>query len=326
MALTPSLTRLSLAARTGAKPTTRARTANDEDGRPAQFSAQLPPDLWRLIITLGADDNVCDNIKELCNRMALAKGIGSCKDDSFFDEINARLGWYGSSFASLEAVRADFARPGTEVDWTVPETAMAYFETVCEAFKEVDTDRELIESGDFVDLHEGRPYFVPLAKRVVRIDPEALRHVPYVPGYVEIATVAVREKGGAMSNLLNDSVDYEEYVEIATIVVAQDPELVANVMSEWFDIIDINVDQLPDEEASTLATDLVIACTQSRDHDVEHMLSVLQVLSTIDYGDERVNVPRVFREAVAFCATEHAARVRAFERLEASGEARASRT
>jgi len=328
MALTPSLARLSLAARTGAKPTTRARTENGEDGRPAQFSAQLPPDLWRLIITLGADDNVCDNINELCNQMALVKGIGSCKDDSFFDEINARLGWYGD-FVSLEAVRAHFGRPDTEVDWTVPETAMAYFKTVCYAFRGVGTDLDLIKRGRFVDLHEGRPYFASLAKRVVRIDPEALRHVPYVPEYFEIATVAVREKGGAMSHLLNDSVDYEEYVEIATIAVAQDPELVADVMSEWFDIIDINVDQLPNEEASTLATDIVIACMQSRAHDVEHLVSVMKVLSAINYGDHGdygeygspLNVPRVFREAVAFCATEHVARVRAFERLEASGDA-----
>ena len=322
MALTPSLARLSLAARTGAKPTTRARTENDEDGRPAQFSAQLPPDLWRLIITLGADDNVCDNINELCNQMALAKGIGSCKDDSFFDEINARLGWYGD-FASLEAVRAHFARPGNEVDWTVPETARAYFQTVCYAFRGVGTDLDLIERGKFVDLHEGRPYFASLAKRVVRIDPKALRHVPYVPEYFEIATVAVREEGGVLQSLLSNVLEYDEYVQLATIAVAQDPQLVDTAMNDWIYIITINVDELADDVFSKLATDLVIACMQSRDHDVEHLVSVMKVLSTINYGGERVDVPRVFREAVAFCATEHAARVRAFERLEASDDANA---
>lgn len=322
MALTPSLARLSLAARTGAKPTTRARTANDEDGRPAQFSAQLPPELWRLIITLGADDNVCDKINELCNQMALVmKGIGSCKDDSFFDEINARLGWYGS-FASLEAVRAHFARPGTEVDWTVPETARAYFQTVCYAFRGVGTDLDLIEVGKFVDLHEERPYFVSLAKRVMRIDPQALRHVPYVPGYFEIAMVAVREKGDVLQSLRLNALEYDEYVQLATIAVAQDPQLVDTVMNDWTYMIHLG-DELADDVFSKLATDLVVACMQSRAHDMDHLVSVMKVLSTIDYGGERVDVTRVFREAVAFCATEHAARVRAFERLEASGDANA---
>ena len=327
MALTPSLARLSLAARTGAPPPTE-RVKRDKNTI-VQFSGRIPKELWDYILNFVIDENACANIEALCKGEGMPWS-GWCKDGTLYERLNARLGWYGD-FASLKAVRAHFAPPGNVVDWTVPETAMAYFQTVCYAFRGVGTDRDLIEVGKFVDLHEGRPYFASLAKRVVRIDPEALRHVPYVPEYVEIATVAVREKGGAMSHLLNDSVDYEEYVEIATIAVAQDPELVASVMSEWFDIIDINVDQMPNEEASELATNIVIACMQSRAHDVEHLVSVMKVLSAINYGyhgdygeyGSPLNVPRVFREAVAFCAPEHVARVRAFERLEASGDANA---
>ena len=314
MARTPSLARLSLVARTGApSPAERAKRGKNTI---VQFSRRIPKELWDYILNFVIDENECANIEALCKGEGMPWS-GWCKDGTLYEQLNARLGWYGP-FASLEAVRAHFASPGTEVDWTVPETAMAYFQMVCAAFRGVGTDLDLIESGKFVDLHEGRPYFALLAKRVVRIDPKALRHVPYVPEYVEIATVAVREEGAVLEHLLSNVLEYDEYVQLATIAVAQEPELVEHVMSEWFVIVNAP----SGEDASKVATDLAIACAQSRKHDLRHMQNVMNVLEENDYGDERVDVPRVFREAVAFCAAEHAARVRAIEGLEASADAK----
>ena len=313
--------------------TARARTGAPPDAPPPsgilEWSDRLPKDLWSKIVQLVAEDDACANIAELC---ALEKDGGAarmpwsrwwCEDDGFYETINKRLGWYGA-FASLEAVRARFQRPGTDVEWSVPETAKAYFEDVCAAFATLGTNGEQIESDEFFDAYRGRPYFVPLAKRAVRIDPEALAHVPYVPGYAEIAATALRLDDKALVHLFHDTMDYEEYVRLATIAVAQNRDAMDIVMRDWTRVLEIDVDSLDAGEASNLATDLVIACIRSRERDVQHLVRVMNDLVEIGYGrTERVDVARVFQAAVAFCATEHAARVEAVARLErAGGDAR----
>jgi len=311
--------------------TARARTGAPPDARPPsgilEWSNRLPKDLWSEIVQLVAEDDACANMAKLCARekdggaarMPWSRWL--CEDDGFYETINKRLGWYGA-FASLAAVRAHFQRPGTDVDWSVPETAKAYFEDVCAAFATLGTNGEQIESDEFVVAYRGRPYFVPLAKRAVRIDPEALAHVPYVPGYAEIATTALRRDGKALVHLFHNTMDYEEYVRLATIAVAQTPDAMEIVVRDWTGVVDIDVDHLDADEASKLATDLVIACIRSRERDVRHLVNVMDDLLEIGYGrTERVDVARVFRAAVAFCATEHAARAEAVARLERAGGA-----
>ena len=320
MARAPSLARLSLGScaetRVAAPARARARTTNDGAApSTAQLPTDVPPEIWRLITALGADDDVCDNIKEMCDQLTLlTRGAASCKDDSLFDEINARLGWYGT-FASLEAVRADFARSYNEVDWTVPETAKNYFKTVCAAF------RMDVTGVAWIDEHFGRPYFVPLAKRAVRMDPMQLREIrPGFPGYVEIAKVAVRVNGDVLDVLPSDAMEYEEYVQLATIAVARQPWRVEEVVEQWPKVVTMNVDDLSSATVSELATNLVIACMESRTRDVAHLRHVMDALERIDYGSDHVDVRRVFKQAVALCAAEYARRA---ERLGARDGANA---
>lgn len=130
MALTPSLARLSLVARTGAKKARGGDEAKEE----------LPAELWTLIVALSADDDddICKKIKELCDMKSLAKWLGSCKDDSFFfEEINKHLGWYGD-LPDWAAVKAHYqegrAWAERQDSLNVPteaETPNAYFRDVC---------------------------------------------------------------------------------------------------------------------------------------------------------------------------------------------------
>jgi len=247
MALTPSLARLSLVARTGAKKGPKAARGEGEakEGLPAE---QLPAELWTLIVALSADgdDDICKEIKELCNKKYLAKWLGSCKDDSFFfEEINKHLGWYGD-LPDWAAVKAHYQEGRAwaeriDRDFKTFDNAAAYFSHVCaerRALRDaharqrhrttyaMEVRLRLLDSRlrEFVNddrRHDWyHPYVTSLAKYAVRLDWTVLEDIPGsmdeveeldeypIKGYVEIALAAVRADGAALQFVPGSIDDY----------------------------------------------------------------------------------------------------------------------
>lgn len=141
MALTPSLARLSLVARTGAR---ASKAAKGERGAKEEKDLGwngLPEDLWWSIVDAIDEPDACAQIEKMCAPTPEGEEdvdfpwSGWCKDGSLYERISARLGWYGD-LPDWKAVEAHY-QEGRAWDkrelarFNVFENAKAYFGHVC---------------------------------------------------------------------------------------------------------------------------------------------------------------------------------------------------
>ena len=235
MALTPSLARLSLVARTGTGKERWPKAARGRGEAKKELPAeQLPAELWTLIVALSADDDddICKKIKELCNKKYLAKWLGSCKDDSFFfEEINKHLGWYGDlpDWAAVEAHYQEGRAWATRINrgFNAFENAAAYFSHVC-------AERRALRDAHARRRHR-KTYAMEVRRRLLdshlhEFDDDGPRHGWYHPYVTSLAKYAVRfnwtvleEVPGSMDEIKEfDMYPINGYVEVALAAVRTD--------------------------------------------------------------------------------------------------------
>lgn len=248
MALTPSLARLSLVARTGAPP-----PAKRDKTTIVEFSGRLPPELWDYIVTLVINNNECANLEQLCDVEGMPWS-GWCEDHSLYEWVSARLGWYGDlpDWAAVEAHYREGRAWATRINRSFNEfkNAKVYFSHVCaerRALRDaharrrhrktyaVEVRRRLLDShlrefDDDVPRHGWyHPYVTSLAKYAVRLDWTVLEEVPGsmdeikefdmypINGYVEVALAAVRADGVALQFVPGSIDDYTGEQRLACI-------------------------------------------------------------------------------------------------------------
>lgn len=164
----------------------------------------LPEELWTKIVALMADANdpcAIHQIEELCAKQHLATWLPSCKDGSLYDELNARLGWYGD----LPSIAAVLQKYGESLH--IPKkpdelSAKRYLTFMCERRAYVKLHFDDLRKDPDPELgpnfYKGRlravirrdlqgpldaPWVTALAKYVVDLDPQLLMLVPgsFVP-------------------------------------------------------------------------------------------------------------------------------------------------
>jgi len=88
----------------------------------------LPPELLAIVGSLVDSDDPCRDLEEKCR--VDKQWWALCRDGLLYEEVNLRMGFYGT-FPSLEAVRKHYeAHPGP---WVPPTTAKWYFRAACRA-------------------------------------------------------------------------------------------------------------------------------------------------------------------------------------------------
>lgn len=216
MALTPSLARLSLVARTGAKASKATKGERGaKEGEDVGWN-RLPEDLWWSIVAAIDEPDACAQIEKMC--AATPEGeenvdypwSGWCKDGSLYERLSARLGWYGDlpDWAAVEAHYQEGRAWATRINrrFNAFENAAAYFSHVCAERRAIrdaharrrrpktyamEVRRHLLDSHlrEFDD--DGRrhdwyhPYVASLAKYAVRLDWMALEEVPGSMGEIK---------------------------------------------------------------------------------------------------------------------------------------------
>lgn len=156
----------------------------------------LPPELWEAILTAVETDDPCTELVKLC--LVRKQWAALCRQDSFYDAINAKLGWYGA-FTSLREVQADWDRrsdpEASDSDDEVPlrqrhrvrkappDTAKRYFQEACTAMRlakewdysrhgyypnerwdDLDEDRLYWSLDKFWKWYSEQPYYAEIAK------------------------------------------------------------------------------------------------------------------------------------------------------------------
>ena len=211
MALTPSLARLSLVARTGAKASKSTKgKGGAKEGEDVGWNG-LPEDLWWSIVAAIDEPDACAQIEKMC--AATPKGeedvdypwSGWCKDGTLYERLSARLGWYGD-LPDWAAVQAHYQEgrawaKSINRDFKTFDNAAAYFSHVCaerRALRDtharrrhrktyaMEVRRRLLDSKtppplllDDVPRHDWyHPYVTSLAKYAVRLDWTVLEDVP----------------------------------------------------------------------------------------------------------------------------------------------------
>tara|TARA_X000000368_G_scaffold256413_1_gene202685 strand:- start:390 stop:1580 length:1191 start_codon:yes stop_codon:yes gene_type:complete len=142
MAPTPSLARLSLVARTGAKKGPKA--AKGEGGAKEEKDLGwngLPEDLWWSIVAAIDEPDACAQIEKMCAPTPEGEEdvdypwSGWCEDGSLYEWISVRLGWYGDlpDWAAVEAHYQEGRAWATRIDrdFKAFDNAKAYFSHVC---------------------------------------------------------------------------------------------------------------------------------------------------------------------------------------------------
>lgn len=235
MALTPSLARLSLVARTGAR---ASKAAKGERGAKEEKDLGwngLPEDLWWSIVDAIDEPDACAQIEKMCAPTPEGEEdvdfpwSGWCKDGSLYERISARLGWYGD-LPDWKAVEAHY-QEGRAWDkrelarFNVFENAKAYFGHVC------------AERRKLRDAHYHRRRIGTYGAEMVRLlndshmrkfDQGGRRYDWYHPYVVSLAKYAVGLKGMALEYVpgsMNDGlieIAINGYVEIAKAAVRAD--------------------------------------------------------------------------------------------------------
>ena len=209
MALTPSLARLSLVARTEAK---AARSTKGERGAKGAEDVgwnRLPEDLWWSIVAAIDEPDACAQIEKMCAPTPEGEEdvdypwSGWCKDGTLYERLSARLGWYGDlpDWAAVQAHYQEGRAWATRINhgFNEFENAKAYFSHVCakrRALRDaharrrrpatygVEVQRYMLDSHLRKFDAEGRrhdwyhPYVGSLAKYAVRLNWTALEYVP----------------------------------------------------------------------------------------------------------------------------------------------------
>lgn len=218
----------------------------------------LPGELWTKIVALMADANdPCTKrqIEELCGKQHLATWLPSCKDGSLYDELNARLGWYGD-LASIAAVLQKYGESLHAAAHYIPKkpdelSAKRYLTFMCTRRTRVkghfddlkkDPDPELgpnwhkgalrARIRDFLQGPLDAPWVTAIAKYVVDLDPQLLMLVPgsFVPSIIAkdldlpypIYVVRALEGTPATRLVPNSEGRIAGYAEVAMAAVTKD--------------------------------------------------------------------------------------------------------
>jgi len=218
----------------------------------------LPPELLAIVGSLVDSDDPCRDLEEKCR--VDKQWWALCRDGLLYEEVNLRMGFYGT-FPSLEAVRKHYeAHPGP---WVPPTTAKWYFRAACRAMADAlmrglwsvqgsrDSDFHLVNprfrrrGAPIPDPKyrsnrgEPLPWYGALAKQCAKIDPNVMACVPLDhPDYLAIARIAVNTRGDPAPLSYIDR-NNEAYTELARLSVQHNPATLAYVPPNHPDYVEI---------------------------------------------------------------------------------------